>query len=255
MTDDHTTPDPTASSVAGAGDGAASTPDNFFDDAPVAPVAPVDRDGSDDRAGPSDGPADDTTLLDGAAAVPPAGDDRPGLVDDIDDGPDWERLAAEDPRTSGELLRDLVATAGSRDEYLDSLQRKQAEFENFRRRMQQQSAQQRVAGHADVAGRVLEVLDDFDRTLASIATTADEGVVKGVSLVRDKLMGALREVGLERVDDTGAAFDPNRHEAVQQVSGDGIVEAGGEPVVAEVLRPGYVLGTRVLRAAMVAVAQ
>lgn len=248
MTDDHTTPDPTASSVAGAGDGAASTPDNLFDD---APVAPVDLDGSDDRA------------------VPPAGDDRPGLVDDavvddledtnevddIDDGPDWERLAAEDPRTSGELLRDLVATAGSRDEYLDSLQRKQAEFENFRRRMQQQSAQQRVAGHADVAGRVLEVLDDFDRTLASIATTADEGVVKGVSLVRDKLMGALREVGLERVDDTGAAFDPNRHEAVQQVSGDGIVEAGGEPVVAEVLRPGYVLGTRVLRAAMVAVAQ
>ncbi len=255
MTDDHTAPENTDPSVTGAGNGAASTPDtpsgNLFDDAPgdradatlVEGAAPVAID--DDAPGPEDATAP------GPASEPPEADD----IDQVDEGPDWDALAAEDPRTAGELLRDLAATAASRDDYLDSLQRKQAEFENFRRRMQQQSAQQRVAGHADVAGRVLEVLDDFDRTLASIAATSDDGVVKGVSLVRDKLMGALREVGLERVDDQGAAFDPNRHEAVQQVPGDGIVEAGGEPVVAEVLRPGYVLGTRVLRAAMVAVAQ
>lgn len=269
MTDDHTAPSSTDASVTGDGDDAAMT-DNLFD------AAPAGRTG---QAGDVDA-ADDAALVDGAAPVPadvdvatedprddaegqpgPLGDgDAAGAADGdpdeaADAGPDWERLAAEDPRTSGELLADLAAVTVSRDEYLDSLQRKQAEFENFRRRMQQQSAQQRVAGHADVAGRVLEVLDDFDRTLASIATSADDGVVKGVTLVRDKLMAALREVGLERVDDQGAPFDPNRHEAVQQVAGDGTEEAGAEPVVAEVLRPGYVLGSRVLRAAMVAVTQ
>lgn len=237
--------------------------------APRAPQAP------DPGVTPSDlasRPADDEPLFpdtaddfDPVQSEPTAGsapvDEQPGDTSDdqpaaesdqdvTDEGPDWEALAADDPRTRGELLAAVAASDTARDDYLDALQRKQAEFENFRRRMQQQATQQRVAGHADVAGRVLEVLDDFDRTLTSIATTADEGVVKGVSLVRDKLVNALREVGLERVDDAGAAFDPNRHEAVQQVPGD-----GGEPVVVEVLRPGYVLGSRVLRAAMVAVAQ
>lgn len=216
---------------------------------PAAPRPPAD-DGVgnvDSRAG-ADGPGDDGPDDGGQDGPDDGGQDE-------DAGPDWEQLAALDPRTSGELLEALHLATTSRDDYLDALQRKQAEFENFRRRMQGQTAQQRVAGHADVAGRVLEVLDDFDRTLASIAATADEGVVKGVTLVRDKLLAGLREVGLERVDDQGAPFDPNRHEAVQQVSGDGIVGDDGEPVVAEVLRPGYVLGDRVLRAAMVAVAQ
>ncbi len=210
----------------------------------------------DGPGGPTAAGADtqEVAPVDGAAAV--AVDDDDVASDDADDQPDWEARAADDPRSRGELLAAVHEASASRDDYLDGLQRKQAEFENFRRRMQQQASQQRVAGHADVASRVLEVLDDFDRTLTSIATTtADDGVVKGVALVRDKLVAALREVGLERVDDTGQPFDPTRHEAVQQVPGEGIVGDDGEPVVAEVLRPGYVLGPRVLRAAMVAVAQ
>jgi molecular chaperone GrpE len=185
----------------------------------------------------------------------PDGGHHPDRVVADETVPDWDRLADDDARTPGQLLAALDATERSRDDYLESLQRKQAEFENFRKRMQVQGQAQRVAGHADVAGRILEVLDDFDRTIASIADDVDDPVLTGISLVRDKLMKALGEVGLERVDDRGAPFDPNRHEAVQQVPGDGIVEPGGEPVVAEVLRPGYVLGPRVLRAAMVAVAQ
>ena len=125
-----------------------------------------------------------------------------------------------------------------RDEYLDALRRKQAEFENFRKRMMREGASQRITGHAEVAERMLDVLDDFDRTLEA-AGEVDPGFLKGVQLVHDKLAGVLADFGLARIDETGIAFDPNRHEAVQQVPADEDLE---EPLVAQVLRPGYELG-------------
>ena len=99
---------------------------------------------------------------------------------------------------------------------------------------------------------MLDVLDDFDRTIDAAGDGVDEGFLKGVQLVHDKLVRSLGDVGLTRIDDAGAPFDPNRHDAVQQVEGD---EARDEPVVHQVLRPGYELGGRVLRAAMVVVEQ
>ena len=151
-------------------------------------------------------------------------------------------VAAEDP---------LSAAQRERDEYLDALRRKQAEFENFRKRMMRDGAAQRIAGHAEVAERMLDVLDDFDRTIEA-AGDVDPGFLKGVQLVHDKLARVLADFGLTRIDDTDVAFDPNRHEAVQQAAAD---EDLDEPVVTQVLRPGYELGGRTLRAAMVAVKQ
>ncbi len=161
---------------------------------------------------------------------------------DADGEPTQEQSTEEDP---------LTAALRERDEYLDALQRKQAEFENFRRRTREEGARLRDLGRGDVAERMLDVLDDFDRTIEA-AGDVEEGFLKGVQLVHDKLLRSLGEVGLARIDDAGAPFDPNRHDAVQQVDGD---EAHDEPVVHQVLRPGYELGGRVLRAAMVVVAQ
>lgn len=162
---------------------------------------------------------------------------------------DWEAMADQDGRTSAQLLQALSATESGRDEYLDSLRRKQAEFDNFRKRTMRDSTKQRVAGHAEVVQRLLEVLDDFDRALTSM-DEVDPATAQGLALVREKLTSVLADFGLERVDDVGATFDPTRHEAVGQVEGD-----TDEPIVAQVLRPGYLLGDRVLRAAMVLVAQ
>ncbi len=145
----------------------------------------------------------------------------------------------------------LSVAQRERDEYLDALRRKQAEFENFRKRMMREGASQRITGHAEVAERMLDVLDDFDRTIEA-AGEVDPGFLKGVQLVHDKLAGVLADFGLTRIDQTGIAFDPNRHEAVQQVAAD---EDHEEPQVAQVLRPGYELGGRTLRAAMVVVEQ
>lgn len=145
----------------------------------------------------------------------------------------------------------LAAAQRERDEYLDALRRKQAEFENFRKRMMRDGAAQRITGHAEVAERMLDVLDDFDRTLEA-AGDVDPGFLKGVQLVHDKLARVLADFGLQRIDGTEITFDPNRHEAVQQEAAD---EDLDEPVVTQVLRPGYELGGRTLRAAMVTVKQ
>ncbi len=165
-------------------------------------------------------------------------------------GLDIEALADSDPRSKGELLAELMAAEAKRDEYLDDLRRSHADFENYRRRVMRDGALQRAAGKAEVAGSLLEVLDDLDRTLVAAEGSPDPDLHTGVRLVASKLSDALRQLGLERIDATGVAFDPEVHEAVQQQPGDGI---DGEPMVVTVLRPGYRMGDRVLRAAMVAV--
>jgi molecular chaperone GrpE len=173
--------------------------------------------------------------------------------------PDARHDASQEPEGlafadgAGEAPEDdpVALVAKERDDYLDALRRKQAEFENFRKRMMREGATQRIAGHAEVAERMLDVLDDFDRTIEA-AGDVDPGFLKGVQLVHDKLARVLADFGLQRIADTGVAFDPNRHEAVQQVPAE---EGADEPRVAAVLRPGYELGERVLRAAMVVVAQ
>ena len=104
-------------------------------------------------------------------------------------------------------------------------------------------------GAMPVARRLLEVLDDFELALMSADDKPDfERFLKGVELVYAKLLDALKAEGLERIHAEGSPFDPELHEALMQ-TGDG----DGEPVVADVLRPGYTLKGRVLRPAGVRV--
>jgi molecular chaperone GrpE len=97
--------------------------------------------------------------------------------------------------------------------------------------------------------RLLEVLDDFELALFHAEQQPDtEKLTKGVELVFAKLVDALRAEGLEKIEAEGMYFDPELHEALMQ-TGDG----DGEPVVAEVFRPGYTLKGHVLRPAGVRV--
>lgn len=200
------------------------------------------------------GGADDTaeagrTAADGAAA--PADEDATA-GHDVADEPDWDQLASDDPRSKGELLAELSEAEARRDEYLDDVRRARADYENLRKRMMRDGAAQRDHGKADLAGALLDVLDDFDRTLDAATASQDEGLARGVELVYGKLAQALQSHGLARIDEVGAAFDPTRHEAVQQVEAE---DGRDQPVVAKVLRPGYEIGGRVIRAAMVVVEQ
>ncbi|MDX1660117.1 MAG: nucleotide exchange factor GrpE [Nitriliruptorales bacterium] len=189
------------------------------------------------------------------AAVDDAGDAAPepdDVAEDADEQPDWEVLASEDPRSRAELLAELTEAEARRDEYLEDVRRARAEFDNYRKRVMREGTSQRQAGIAELAGKLLDVLDDFDRTLEAANASPDESLKKGVELVYGNLVHVLKSVGLERIDETGVAFDPQRHEAVQTKPAE---EPRDEPVVVEVYRPGYALGDRVLRAAMVVVEQ
>ncbi len=149
----------------------------------------------------------------------------------------------EDDELEGELVEMVEVAekiAAERDEYLDLARRVQAEFENYKRRIEQQRVEQRERAAEHIVSELLPVLDAGEAAVG-------QGMEDAVAL-HSQLLVTLEKMGLTRVVDVEVDFDPNVHEAVLHEEGD-----GGEPVVAELLRTGYLWNSRVLRPAMVKV--
>ena len=143
-------------------------------------------------------------------------------------------------------LADPAALLQQRDEYLDSLRRLQADFDNYRKRVQrdQEMAADRAA--EKLVSAMLPVLDTFEMALSHEAEPDASPLAK----VHDQLLSALESQGLERLHPLGQPFDPSDSEAVVHEAGD---ESSDGPTVTAVLRAGYRWRTRVMRAAMVKV--
>lgn len=152
----------------------------------------------------------------------------------------------------GDAVDPVAQAQRERDEYLDHLRRERAEFENFRRRASKERMDALDRGAEQVIAKLLHVLDTFGLALTAARERPDDQLAKGVEMVHAELVSVLRQAGLEDVDGVGAPFDPMHHEAIMQVEADEPVD---EPVVAEVLRPGYRFKGRVLRPASVKVAK
>jgi molecular chaperone GrpE len=136
-----------------------------------------------------------------------------------------------------------------RDEYLDHLQRLQADFANYRKRVIKEQTRAMEMAAEPFVRKLLEVLDEFDLALMAAERAPEfEKFLHGVELVYAKLLEILRSEGLERIEAEGRSFDPERHEALMQSGGP-----EGEPVVADVLRQGYTMKGRVIRPAGVKV--
>jgi molecular chaperone GrpE len=166
------------------------------------------------------------------------------------EGPVSEETGPDaDDATATAADDELTQARQQAQEYLGHLQRLQAEFDNYRKRvLREQTAAVELAAEP-VVRRLLEVLDDFELALMAATSQPDfESFLKGVELVYAKLVDALGAEGLERIDAEGAPFDPERHEALMQTG-----EGTGEPHVAEVFRAGYTLRGRVIRPAGVRV--
>jgi molecular chaperone GrpE len=164
-----------------------------------------------------------------------------------------EVAVSEEEAAASELEADLAKlsqTESQRDDYLDTLRRVQAEFENYRKRVIKEQTALVDRATSGLVEQLLPVLDSFELALKNLDSAGSddiESVRKGVELVYAELLGALEKAGLSRIEAEGKPFDPNVHEAVMQEDGD------GEPVVTDVLRTGYTLKGRVLRPAMVKV--
>jgi molecular chaperone GrpE len=149
-----------------------------------------------------------------------------------------EEVAADD-------LVELRALQATLDERTADLQRVQAEFDNYRKRVDRDRAAMVDQAMAGVLVHLLPVLDDVDRA-------REHGeVVGGFKSVADTLETALAKLGLERFGDVGDPFDPLVHEAVTHQHSDDVTE----PTCVGVMRPGYRFADRLLRPAMVAVAE
>ncbi|HWB72240.1 MAG TPA: nucleotide exchange factor GrpE, partial [Egibacteraceae bacterium] len=166
-------------------------------------------------------------------------------------------LAPDEAEAAGEpgeqLLRVALAEAErTRDEYLDHLRRERAEFENFRKRSTRERMDALDRGAEALVATMLKVLDNFGFALEAAEASDDDRLAKGVQMVHTEFLETLRQAGLQEVPGVGEVFNPAWHEAIAQVDAD---EPLDEPVVVEVLRPGYRFKGRVLRPASVTVAR
>jgi len=134
--------------------------------------------------------------------------------------------------------------------FRDLAMRKQAEFENFRKRMARENAQAAERGAARLAKELLPALDHLELSIKGAEGHADADVIRGFALVRDELLAALAKSGIQAFSPACEAFDPNEHEAmVQQPSEE--AESG---TVLEVYQQGFRLNGQILRPARVVVA-
>ncbi|HWN52136.1 MAG TPA: nucleotide exchange factor GrpE [Xanthobacteraceae bacterium] len=154
-------------------------------------------------------------------------------------------------------LPDAAALAKEVADYKDKLLRSLADMENLRRRTDREVADARTYGVSSLARDIAGVADNMRRALAAVdkSAAAIEGpakaLVEGVELIERELLKVLEKHGVKKFDPQGVKFDPNLHQAIFEVS-DVNVASGS---IAQVIQPGYMIGERVLRPAMVGVSK
>ena len=163
---------------------------------------------------------------------------------------------AEVPSLKPTMFEELEARIAEKDLEIQQLLQKyrgaSEEFEQARARLRKEISKDVERGRRSIIVSFLEVLDNLDRALEVGAGPGAESFVQGVALVRQQFISTLEGLGVARVDPLNQPFDPVRHEAVTTVPAPSPDKDG---LVVGVIRPGYVMGDDVLRAAQVAVAR
>ena len=138
------------------------------------------------------------------------------------------------------------------EELTDRLKRTKAEFDNFRKRTEKEKAQMFEVGAKSIIEKILPVIDNFERGLASIPEEeAGSAFADGMNMIYKQLMNELEQAGVAPIEAVGEEFDPEYHNAVMQVENDEL-ESG---TVAQELQKGYTYRDSVVRHSMVAVVQ
>lgn len=147
------------------------------------------------------------------------------------------------------LKRQLEETETKLAESVDGWQRSQAEFQNYKKRMERDNEMMRANMKGDIVKKILPVLDDLERAMQN--RPADEPWTDGIQLIVRKFQTVLDGEGVKKIEAEGAEFNPNFHEAISNEPSEE-VESGH---VIAVVQNGYMLGERVIRPALVRVAQ
>jgi len=161
-------------------------------------------------------------------------------------GGDQEAPSETSPEPETAVLEEKLKTTHER------LLRTAADLDNLRKRTKRDVDEALARGRSDVLQEMLPVLDSIDLALASKETDgANDGILEGVQMIRKQFMAATERFGLKEVESRGKAFDPNFHEAVAHIASS---DCPAGQIVDE-MRKGYLIGEKLLRAAMVVVSK
>ena len=166
--------------------------------------------------------------------------------------PEEEVVKEETAETTEEVVEETAAEVNPWEEKYnaehDAYLRLAADYDNFRKRTIKEKEQSYGHGKADAVEKLLPVYDNLERALNQ--PTADEAYKKGVEMTMTQLVGIFTGLGVEIFGNVGDAFDPNIHNAVMHTEDENL----GENVISQVFQKGFKLGEKIVRFAMVQVA-
>jgi molecular chaperone GrpE len=157
------------------------------------------------------------------------------------------KAVAADSATADAEMAKLVADL---DELRQTLLRRQADFENYRKRIERERSEDSRRATARVLEGLIPVIDGFEHALAAHRETEYENYRKGFELIYKQLLDNVTKLGAERIDPTGKQFDPHLHQAMDRTE----TAEHADGTILQVFQPGYLFHGRVLRPAMVRVA-
>ena len=169
----------------------------------------------------------------------------------MEDNDKYESVAEPAAPPEPQDQQELENLQKERDSLYDRLLRKQAEFENYKKRMDRERSEYLQFASAELMKELLGALDSFDIAIRNAADAGKDGenTLRGFELIYKQLQDTLARFGLKPIEATGKKFDPNVHQAVSTQAVAGVEEN----TVVEDMRKGYTLNGRLLRPAMVSV--
>ncbi len=170
------------------------------------------------------------------------------MTTDREEGADAANASPDEDAASPEELRAMLEDEREKARsYYQSWQRSAADFQNYKRRIEEERSEAARFANAALIINLLPLADDMDRALQNVDThIAGLTWVDGIRIINRKFQMLLEMSGVQEIDAYGTTFDPSQHEAVSQGPGD-------ENKVIAVVQKGYKLGDRVIRPAMVVV--
>ena len=164
----------------------------------------------------------------------------------VEQSAEAQAVAADTAKADAEMAK----VAADLEELRQTLLRRQADFDNYRKRIEKERFEDSKRATARVIEGLLPVIDGFEQALAAHREAEYESYRKGFELIYKQLLESLTKLGVERIDPVGKPFDPHLHQAVDRSE----TTDHEDGTILQVFQPGYVFHGRVLRPAMVRVA-
>ena len=165
---------------------------------------------------------------------------------ELEQSTEAKAVAADSAKADAELSK----LSSDLDDLRQTLLRRQADFDNYRKRIEKERSEDSKRSTARVIEGLIPVIDSFENALAAHREAEYETYRKGFELIYKQLLDNLTRLGAERVDPVGKPFDPHLHQAVDRAE----TTEHADGTILQVFQPGYVFHGRVLRPAMVRVA-